>query len=276
MGEIMAYKQNLHTHTVRCDGIDLPEDMIRVAIEKGFDSIGFSGHSANIYSSYHHITPETTAAYQKEIYALKKKYEGQIEIFCGLEYEMLSDDLRDGWEYMIGSTHYLEKDGEVFNMDVGAEQIKKVVSERFGGDGLAFAKCYFEHLSRLPEYGKFDFIGHFDLLTKNIDSVPLFDTESSEYLSYATDAMDALKGKIDLFEVNTGAIARGYRKTPYPMKNILVELNKRGFGAIIASDCHDARYLDLHFDECAELLAECGFKEKYIFTKNGFHAVSLR
>lgn len=272
----MKYKQNLHTHTVRCDGIDTPEAMIQAAIAKGFDSLGFSGHSSNKYSSYKHITPETTRAYQEEIYALKEKYKGQIDIFCGLEYEMLSDDLKDGWEYMIGSAHYLEKDGVVFNMDVDAKTIKKVVSEHFCDDGLAFAKCYYEHISRLPEYGKFDFIGHFDLLTKNIDTVPLFDPESREYLTYAIGAMDALKGKIDVFEVNTGAIARGYRKTPYPMMNLLRELRGRGFGVVVASDCHDARYLDLMFDESCDMLAECGFKEKLVWKKNGFEAIGLR
>lgn len=272
----MKLKQNLHTHTVRCDGIDLPEDMIRAAIAKGFGSLGFSGHSCNRYSTYKHITLETTQAYQKEIYELKEKYKDQIDIYCGLEFEMLCEDTKEGWEYMIGSTHYLSKDGEVFNMDVNAEQIKKIVDERFGGDGLALAKCYYEHLSTLSEYGKFDIIGHFDLVTKNVELVSLFDTDSREYLSYATDAMDALKGKIDLFEVNTGAMSRGYRKSPYPTKNLLCELKKRGFGAVISSDCHDARYLDLYFDECAEMLSECGFKEKYILTKNGFEAVELK
>ena len=271
----MKYKQNLHTHTVRCDGIDTPEEMIHAAIEKGFDSIGFSGHSCNRHSTYKHITLETTRAYQKEIYELKEKYKGQIDIFCGLEFEMLSEDTKSGWEYMIGSTHYLSKDNEVFNIDVNAVEIKNVVDTRFGGDGVAFAKSYYEHISMLPQYGNFDIIGHFDLLTKNIDSVALFDPESKEYLSYATDAMAALKGKIDFFEMNTGAIARGYRKTPYPMMNILREFKKYGFGAIISSDCHNAKQLELGFSDCAQMLAECGFKEKYVLTKSGFTAIGL-
>ena len=33
-----------------------------------------------------------------------------------------------------------------------------------------------------------------------------------------------VKGKIPLFEVNTGAIARGYRKTPYPSEFLIKEL----------------------------------------------------
>ena len=31
--------QNLHTHTLFCDGIDTAEQMVRAAISKGFDSL---------------------------------------------------------------------------------------------------------------------------------------------------------------------------------------------------------------------------------------------
>ena len=272
----MKYKQNLHTHTVRCDGIDTPEEMIKAAIDKGFDSLGFSGHACNRHSTYSQITLETTQAYKREIYALKEKYKDQIDIFCGLEFEMLSEEDKSGWEYMIGSVHYLEINGAVYGFDRSAAEVEGLVNEQFGGDGMAYAKCYYEHLSRLPEYGKFDFIGHFDLVTKHVDTKNFFDYESPEYLRYATDAMDALRGKIDFFEVNTGAIARGYRKTPYPMMSILRELQKRGFGAIIASDCHNARYLDLYFDESADMLEACGFKEKYVLKKDGLCAIGLR
>ena len=272
----MKYKQNLHTHTTRCDGIDTPEDMIKVAMAKGFDSIGFSGHSSMSYSTYGHITPNTTKAYQKEIYELKEKYKGQIDVFCGLEFEMLSEDSLDGWEYIIGSVHYLEKDGEVLGFDRSEDVVRSLINEKFGGDGMAYAKCYYEHLCRLCEYGSFDIIGHFDLITKHSENADFFDFNSTEYLHYATEAMDSLRGKIPFFEINTGAIARGYRTTPYPMMNILRELQIRGFGAIISSDCHDAQCLDLEFDRCADMLEACGFHEKYVLTNKGFKAIGLR
>ena len=60
------------------------------------------------------------------------------------------------------------------------------------------------------------------------------------------------------------------------MMSILRELQKRGFGAIIASDCHDSRYLDLYFDESADMLEACGFKEKYVLKKDGLCAIGLR
>lgn len=53
------HKQNLHTHTVYCDGADTPEEMVISALSKGFDSIGFSGHSYMSYSDYCGDTDKT-------------------------------------------------------------------------------------------------------------------------------------------------------------------------------------------------------------------------
>ena len=140
---------------------------------------------------------------------------------------------------------------------------------------MKYAKEYYSTISRLPEYGNFDIIGHYDLVTKHSDNVKFFDEDSKEYKDAALSATHALKGKIPFFEVNTGAIARGYRKTPYPAPFLVKEFKRLGFGAVISSDCHNAEFLDHRFDDAAELLKECGFTERYVLTKNGFEAVSL-
>ena len=38
-------KTNYHMHTVWCDGRNTVEVMIRAAIDRGFDEIGFSSHA---------------------------------------------------------------------------------------------------------------------------------------------------------------------------------------------------------------------------------------
>ncbi len=89
----MEYLQNLHTHTSFCDGKNTPSELLDIAISKGFHSIGFSGHSANVHSkAYTNITKNTTRAYKDEIRRLRKEYEDRIKLFLGLEFEMLSDD----------------------------------------------------------------------------------------------------------------------------------------------------------------------------------------
>lgn len=267
--------QNLHTHTNYCDGKDSPEEMIALALAKGFDSIGFSGHSYMFFSPSHSMSPKGTEEYKKEITELKNKYDGKIDVFLGLEFEMYSEVDLAGYDYLIGSLHYFKMGEEYVGFDRKADEVKRVIDERFGGDGLAFAKKYYEKICELPTYGNFDILGHFDLITKNLEIAPLFDTESAEYKKAAVEAIDALSGKIPFFEVNTGAIARGYRRSPYPTLDLIKEFKKRGFGAAISSDCHDGNFLDCGFEQARELLRAGGFTERYILTKNGFKAVEI-
>ena len=272
----MNNKQCLHTHTTYGDGRDKPEDMLRTAIERGFDAIGFSEHSYNKHSRSSFImTLEKTQEYVREIRALKEKYRGVIDVFCGLEYEFLSDHATDAFDYLIGSVHYLDCNGTPRSFDGGLESTVEYVKEYFGGDGMAFAKCYFETLATLPARGRFDIIGHFDLVSKNNDKAGFFDPHAKEYLQAGYAAIHALRGKIPLFEVNTGAIARGYKQIPYPQPEFLRELHACGFGAVITSDCHDRTYLDCAFDDARALLASVGYTSRFILTDQGFEEVAL-
>ena len=218
---------------------------------------------------------EGTIQYKEEVLKLKQKYKGQIDVFLGLEVDAYSNVDLSGYEYLIGSLHYLKIGTEHVGFDRSSQVVYDIIKDYFNGNGISFAKEYYKQLSNLADYGKFDIIGHFDIITKNIDKIKYFDTDSKEYLKYAFDALDALRGKIPFFEVNTGAISRGYRTTPYPMKNILVKMKEMGFGAIISSDVHDKNFIDCAFNDARELLLECGFTEKFILTNSGFLNVKL-
>ena len=272
----MNNKQNLHVHTTYVDGKNDPRDIVLEAIKRGFDSIGFSEHSYMPFSNYpNQLTLEKMARYEEEIRALKTEFKGKIDIFCGLEFEMYSDVPTDQFDYLIGSVHYLDFGGEILGFDRDLQKTTEFVNNNFGGDGLAFARKYFETVARLPEKRRFDIIGHFDLITKNNDKGGFFDTASESYLKLGFEAIHALKGKIPFFEVNTGAISRGYKTSPYPQMEFLKEFNRLGFGVLISSDCHDMRYLDCFYDEAKEMIAEAGFSSKWILTDDGFTEVAL-
>ncbi len=271
----MSHKQNLHIHSTYADGRDTPEEMIVEAISRGFDSIGFSEHSYMSFSSYpYQMTIEKAEDYKEEIHALKDQYKDRIDVFCGMELEYYSDVDTDGYDYLIGSVHYLNFNGTILGFDRGLAETLDYVDNNFGGNGLAFAEKYYETMTRLPER-KVNIIGHFDLLTKNNEKGKFIDTTSKEYLSLGYEAIHALKGKIPLFEVNTGAISRAYRTSPYPQMEFLKEFNRLGFGALITSDCHDKRFIDCHYAEAEQLLADAGFTTKWIYTDNGFKEVEL-
>lgn len=265
----MKIRQNLHVHSTWCDGADTPEEMIRTAIEKGFSSIGFSGHSYMSYSPDHSMSLEGTELYKKEVRALRQKYAGQIDVFCGLEVDMYSGIDLTGYDYLIGSVHYLRVGGETVGFDRSQAEVQRVIDRYFGGDGMAYAKAYYEAMVCLPQYGDFDILGHYDLIAKHSDNIAFYDEESKAYRDWAIGALEALAGKIPLFEVNTGAIARGYRKTPYPAPFLLREMKRLGYGAVVSSDCHDRRALDCYYKEAEALLEAYGFREVYILTAPG-------
>lgn len=272
----MKHLQNLHTHSCFCDGQDTPEEMIETAICKGFDSIGFSGHSWMYFSPKYAMSPEKTVQYRSEVKRLREQYAGKIDVFLGLEMEIFSTDVDlSGYDYLIGSSHYFNFDGRMVGFDRSAEAVRQVIDDCFGSDGMKYAKAYYKNLARLPEYGDFDIIGHFDLITKHSEKEDFFDTESDEYREYAVSAAQALAGKIPYFEVNTGAIARGYRTTPYPDMFLLKKLRELGFRPVISSDCHQREMLDCGFEQAAGLLLKAGFDKRYVLTNNGFAAVPL-
>lgn len=272
----MSIKQNLHIHTDYVDGKDTPEEMVIEAVNKGFDSIGFSEHSYVKYSTFpNQLTLDKMENYKNEIGLLKSKYKDNIEIFCGLEFESFSDIPTEGFDYLIGSVHYLNVSGNIVTFDNGLQETIDYVNRYFGGDGMAFAKKYFNTVAGLPQKNNFDILGHFDLLTKNNDKGKFIDVTSKEYLDLGFEAIHAIADKIPFFEVNTGAISRGYKSNPYPQIEFLKEFKECGFGAVITSDCHDKNFIDCHFNEAKELLIEAGFESKWILTDNGFKEVKL-
>ena len=261
-------KQNLHTHSIYCDGKDIPEEMVLKAIELGFDTIGFSGHSYVTDDCIWCMTEEKTEQYKKDVNLLKEKYKDRINILCGIEFDIFSTyDFYD-YDYVIGSTHILKVGGKYVDVDESADTTGMVINTYFDGDGMKYARAYYNQVAELHKYGDFDIVGHFDLVSKYSETHNFFDVDSKEYKEAALEALHALSEKKRVFEVNTGAISRGYRTTPYPAPFILKEMKKLGCTVILTSDCHDRNFLDCHYKEAIELIKSCGFDSIGVM-KNG-------
>lgn len=264
--------QNLHTHCTFCDGKNTPEEIIEEAIKKGFDSIGFSSHATSDLADTVELA-DKEHDYHKNVSLLKTKYADKIKIFLGLELDRYSEGHISGlkYDYAIGSVHYTDYRGEAIIFDYGKERTKNYIDTLFGGDEIKYARLYYETLAEMPRHIKFDFVGHFDLLTKYCElDTPPFNQNSREYKDVALTALHALREQCEFFEVNTGAVARGYRKTPYPAPFILDEMKKLSCKLILTSDCHNKNYLDCYFKESRELLLAHGINELYYLTDNGF------
>ena len=236
---------NLHTHTVFCDGKDTPEELVLYALEHGCDTIGFSGHSyVDIPDNLPFcMSAENTAAYRREVARLKEVYRGRIRILLGVEQDIFSPDGTDGYDYVIGSVHYILKDGEYLSVDKSERAQIEAVQRYYAGDFYAFASDYYALVGDLYEKTKCDIVGHFDLVTKFNEDGHLFDTRHPRYIAAAEGALQKLFLHGVTFEINSGAISRGYRTTPYPAPDLLQKIKAAGKPIIYTSDCHDKNNL---------------------------------
>lgn len=266
-------KQNLHTHSTYCDGKDTPREMVERALELGLDSLGFSGHANTSLADDCEMRNEKMARYIEEVSRLKEEYRDRIKIYLGCELDYYSPGYLPNFkfDYTIASVHYTVKDGVAVPFDYSAKRTKDAIARLFGGDAIEYVRSYYEKVATMHQRLGGDFVGHFDLVTKFSETNPeIFDTGSTQYRKIALEALHATREKYEFFEVNTGAIGRGYRKTPYPDPFILEEMKRINCKLLITSDCHNRMFLDCAYTEALELVRAAGFDEIYYLSDKGF------
>lgn len=236
----MTVLSNFHTHTVYCDGKNTPEELVLEAIRLGCRSLGFSGHANTAFDERYCMSRQGTQEYKDEVRRLREKYRGQIELFLGVEQDFYSDAPTGDYDYVIGAVHYLFKDGIYLPVDESLEVQKRAVDRHYGGDYYSFIEDYYATVARLYERTRCDIVAHFDLPIKFNQSSALFSSSDERYRRAAMGALESLIKTPVLFEINTGAMARGYKEEPYPEPWVLDYLNSRKVKTIYASDCHSA------------------------------------
>lgn len=275
----MSIPQNLHTHTVFGDGKHTAEEMVLGALRAGCASLGFSEHSPFPPAGEHDgcsLLPERVGDYRREILGLREKYRGQIEIFLGLEQDIDSLPPEEPYDYLIGSVHDLRSGGGAWlPVDWSAEKLLEFAKTYYGGDCLSMAEAYYRLEAEIAVRTGCQIVGHFDLITKFNEGGRLFDESAPRYRRAALEALDALLERDVIFEINTGAMSRGYRTAPYPAPFLLEAIRQRGGRICITSDTHSADTIVHAFPQAAALAEACGFREAWVLGSEGFHPAGL-
>lgn len=274
-----SYKKiNLHTHSTFCDGKNSPEEMILAAIAKGFDVLGFSGHSIYPFARSWHISPRDFDAYEKNIAELKNKYSDKIKILCGYEADYFpgvsvpskKDYKEQGLhpDYLIGSVHYVVTDKGHYSVDNSADKVKYNLIRLYGNgsdfSSVDFKKAiceYFEAEQQMLRIGNFDILGHGDLIRKRNSVLNFLDESESWYKEQLKLTAKEIKKADVIVEINTGAIARGAMDDCYPSEYFLKLLYDLNVPICINSDAHNTKDLDCAFERAAQEAKKIGYKE---------------
>ena len=269
-------KSNLHTHTRFADGKNTAEEVVLSAIESGMEVLGFSEHSFHSHPTVFGMkSPEAQQEYRKEIYRLKDIYDDRIKILCGIEQDSQSGVPTDVYDYVIGSVHYIRLGGELCAVDHSAQTTLDAIQKHCGGDPMVYAKAYFEAIARVEEDTQCDIVGHFDLLTKFDERAAIFDTSDPRYIKAGLEALDTLLEKDVIFEVNTGAISRGYRTTPYPAPIFLHRIAEKRGNVILSSDAHNKDHLTYGFDTALQIIKASGIGSVLTMTRDGWKNITI-
>ncbi len=266
-------KSNCHTHTLFCDGSNTPEEMVKAAIARSFESLGFSVHSPLPFESGYALKYEKVPDYKTEIARLKKKYASEIYISNGIELDKDSIPFETSdFDFAIGSVHQLHFEERIYPVDYKPEILLECTKKEFGGSFEKLAKHYFSLVNEFICREKPDVVGHIDLIEKFNENGALFDNSDKTYQSNVLEVVESICDTCPeiIFEVNTGAMYRCKRTVPYPQRFILERLKKRNMRITITSDAHCTEALDYAFGNCAEFCRSCGYNSAYVITENGF------
>ncbi|MBS3108481.1 DNA polymerase/3'-5' exonuclease PolX [Candidatus Woesearchaeota archaeon] len=89
-----SIRGDLHLHTTWSDGINTTEEMIKTAINKGYEYIAITDHSKSSYVA-NGLDEKGLKRHLAEIDILKKKYKNKINILKGSEVDILKDGSLD-------------------------------------------------------------------------------------------------------------------------------------------------------------------------------------
>ena len=240
--------KDLHAHSTYCDGKNSPEEMIEAAIEKGLKTFGISAHNFTFFDTSYCMKQEDIPRYIAEMHYLRAKYFDRIHVLCGTEQDYYSDEPTDGYDYVIGSVHYLHLGDEYIPVDWYAETLQKAAEKYCGGDIYALCEEYYRLAADVVNKTGCDIIGHFDLISKFNGKDPLFDESHPRYVAAWQKAVDALLPAGVPFEINTGGIYRGYKDTPYPSPEIQAYIREHGGSFVLSSDAHCTDAISFGFE----------------------------
>ena len=265
-----AFACSVHTHSTFCDGKNSMAEMAAAAFAAGVKHYGFSGHIHTPCPADVEVCMEADmTAYRAEAMRLREEYAGRMEILLGVEWDLCSDLPVPGWaDYWIGSVHNLRIGDAYYCVDWKAEELERCREEAFGGDMQAVIGCYYDAVARVAAM-KPTILGHIDLITKLNGEGRFFDENAPAYRAAALEALRAADPEATLLEINTGAMARGYRKAPYPALFLLEEWQRMGGRIILTADAHTADGVLFGYGEAISLAKRAGFTKSALLTLDG-------
>ena len=246
---------DLHNHTIRCNHAEgTVDEYIERAITLGIDVYGFSEHAPMDFDEGYRLAFDEMAAYENDIRTARERYKADIDIRLGYEVDWLPGHMDErvlgaDVDFLIGSVHFIDKwsfDNPEFIGGWKSRDIDEIW------------QAYFEATEAMAKSGKFDIVGHFDLI-KIFKYMPKKDIRL-----LAKNALDAIKQSGMTLEINAAGLRKPVAE-PYPSKMLLEEAYALDIPITFGSDAHAVDQVGYGYEEVAALAKEVGYTQARIY-----------
>ena len=246
---------DIHNHTTRCNHAEgTVDEYVQKAIELGIDIYGFSEHAPMDFDPHYRLAFEEMDAYTKDILTAKERYKDDIKILLGYEVDYLPGHMDERVlnakvDYLIGSVHFIDK-WSFDNPEFISGWEDKDIDEIW--------QAYFEATEAMAKSGKFDIVGHLDLI-KVFKFMPKQDIRS-----LAKNALEAIKRTDMVLEINTAGIRKPVCVL-YPSAELLEEANALDIPITFSSDAHALDQICLVYDLATLVAKQIGYTKAATF-----------
>ena len=246
---------DIHNHTTRCNHAEgTVDEYIQKAIELGIDIYGFSEHAPMDFDPHYRLAFEEMQAYTNDILNAKERYKNDIRILFGYEVDYLPGHMDDRVlhatvDYLIGSVHFIDK-WSFDNPEFIAGWKNKDIDEIW--------QAYFEATEAMARSGKFDIVGHLDLI-KVFKFLPKKDVRLM-----AKNSLQAIKKSNMVLEVNTAGLRKPIGEL-YPSRALLEEAYTLDIPITFSSDAHSVEQIGFGYDVAIAQTKEIGYTKVATF-----------
>ena len=253
--------------------------VLEAAVTAGYHTFGVSEHAPRSHGRFLYPTErekgytverlaEEFDAYAQTVAKLSEEFADRLVVLRGFEVEvvpassyrdeMLEHRRRYGFEYMVGSVHYVDE----ISIDGEPREFERALAE--AGSLEALAIRYYQSVAEMVEALRPEVIGHLDLIRKNAPRAAALDTPAIR--GAAEQALDTVAQHNCILDLNTA----GYRKglgSPYPAPWLVRRAHERGIGFCFGDDSHGPAQVGAGLDAARRYLLDNGVGQVSILTR---------
>ncbi len=254
-----------HMHTPLCHhAVGEPVEYARRARDLGLSEIGFTDHSPMARDDFDPRSRWRMLYGELDDYIaaveLARREVPEVTIRIGLEVDFVPghenwiQQLAElhGWDFFIGSVHYLTND---FAVDDPLD-----IPKWKDHEPQKIWQKYFELLTQAAGSGLFDIVGHADLPKKFSFQPP------RDYAQLYDDFLGAVARTGIAIELNTAGLRKDCKEI-YPSRQILESAFARRIPITFGSDAHAPEEVGADFEAAVWLALEVGYQSSIRFEK---------